>query len=381
MFGRTWRIFKVSGIPVQVDTSWIVMAALFVMGFYQTATMRWPDLGLAGAICFALVETAAFFGSVLFHEGAHALVCRVNDIEVRSITLFALGGFTSAHIEEKGPREEFLVAVVGPLSSLLLAAGFAIVAEIGTFGPMVTGSLRNLAFVNLLLGAFNLLPGFPLDGGRVLRSAVWGATKNRRTAARVARYSGQTAGVLMIGFGGWQFARGGFGAIFTIFIGFFLFQAARQAEDAERLRAALEGSRVEDAMAPPPISIPADITLTEALDRFLRGNETRVFPVCEGTRLTGTLTFEAASRVGQHDPLRPVSDAMLPLSQTRVVASNLSLHRALADMEGGALVVDHGGNLVGVIGPNEVQAWAGRSQPLVPPPAPQEPPTPPRPDA
>lgn len=372
MFGRTWKVFSVHGIPIQVDTSWIVMAVIFVMGFYQTASIERPSLG-GGAVVFAVLETAAFFGSVLFHEAAHAIVCRINDIDVRSITLFALGGFTSAHIEEKGPREEFLVAIVGPLSSLLLAVLLRVAADTGAFGPLVTDSMRNLAFVNLLLGVFNLLPGFPLDGGRVLRSAVWGFTKNRATAAKVARYSGQAAGIALIGYGAYQFSRGGFGAFITMFIGFFLFQAARQAEDAERLRSVLAGARVADAMGPPPTSIPPDITLTEALDGYLRGSEDRRFPVCEGPRLLGVLSFDAASRVGQHDPLRPVRDAMLPVSAVRTVAPDISLQRAIHEVSGGsALVVDTAGNLVGVLGSQELQAWAARGSPgeVQPPPRP-----------
>ena len=382
MFGRTWKIFSVRGIPVQVDTSLLVMATLLGLGFYQQVTFEQPGLAPAGAIAFAAAETFAFFGSILFHEGAHAVVCRITDIQVRSITLFALGGFTSAHIEEKGPREEFLVAVVGPLSSLFLAVALRAVALTGAFGTAITDSLNNLAYLNLILGLFNLLPGFPLDGGRVLRSIVWGVSKNRATAAKVARYSGQIAGGGLIAWGGYQLSRGGFGAIFTLFIGFFLFQAARQAEDAEKLRSALEGAVVADAMGPPPVAVPPDITLTEALDRYLRGNEDRVFPVCEGTRLVGLLSFESASKVGQHDPLRPVREAMLPLSSTRVVTPETSLQRALHDLSGGgALVVDAAGNLAGVLGAAELESWAARGGDPQPPSQPQLPSEPPpRPD-
>lgn len=381
MFGRTWKVFTVRGIPVQVDTSWIVMAAFFVYAFYNAAMVEQPQLGEAGALAFAVIEAAAFFGSILFHEGAHALVCRVNRIQVRSITLFALGGFTSAHIEEKGPKQEFLVAIVGPLSSLLLAVVFRLAAETGAFGPAVTDSLRTLAFVNMLLGLFNLLPGFPLDGGRVLRSAVWGATRNRAKAARVARWSGQIAGAGLMGFGAWQFFQGGFG-LFSIFIGFFLFQAAGQSEDAERVRRLLEGATVADAMGPPPASIPADLSLADALDDYLRGNEHQAFPVVDGGRLAGVLTFAGAARVGQHDPLRPVRDAMTPLDAAKVVEGSVPLGRAIHEIQGGgaALVVDAFGALRGSLSPADVEAWARRRTDPGPPQAPQ-PPVPPRPDA
>src|ERR671919_426275 len=169
MFGNSWRVGRIAGIELRIDTSWVLIALLITYSLYLQLVDRFEQLAPGAAIGLAVVFALLFFGSVLAHEFAHALVARSRGIPVRGITLFLFGGATHAKVESKGPRDEFLISVVGPLSSLALGVVFYGLGLLG-LPAAVAGGLRYLGFVNGLLAVFNLLPGFPLDGGRVLRS-------------------------------------------------------------------------------------------------------------------------------------------------------------------------------------------------------------------
>ena len=360
MFGKAWKIFSVGGVPVQVDASWVLIAALITYSFWWQTTTRHPTTSDTTTLAISLAAAALFFGSILLHEGAHAGMSRLQGIKVRSITLFLFGGVTSANVEEKGPGTEFLVAVVGPATSLALSGLFWVLGTAFAATPLVGDPLKYLAFVNLILAVFNIIPGYPLDGGRLLRSAVWGLTGKRGLAAKVAAWSGQLVGIALIAWGVLQFSRSGnfLGGIWSAYIGLFLIQAARQAEGQEKLRSMLEGALVRDAMSLPPAPVPASITLQQALDGYLRGHEDRIFPVVEGSRLVGLLTFPAAAAVGQHDPLRAVRDAMLPLDDVRTVQADEPLERAIPELQRGAALVLRGEELVGSISANDISRWA-----------------------
>ena len=178
MFGTAWRVGRIAGIEVRVDSSWVVIALLITYSLYLRFSLVYPSLSTGGAVGIAILAAVLFFGSVLTHELAHALVSQARRIPVQDITLFLFGGATRARVESRGPNDEFLIAVVGPLTSGLLAVLFWVVdvAGRGALSRPLTGMFGYLAWVNLLLAGFNLVPGFPLDGGRLLRSAIWKAT-------------------------------------------------------------------------------------------------------------------------------------------------------------------------------------------------------------
>src|SRR6266498_2360676 len=193
MFGTSWRVGRIAGIEIRIDSSWAVIALLVTYSMYLRLSLVYPDTPTGEAVGVAVLGAVLFFGSVLVHELAHALVSQARGIRVQDITLFLFGGATRARVESRGPGDEFIIAVVGPLTSALLAVLFGIIDVFGrdALGRPLAGAFGYLAWVNLLLAGFNLVPGFTLDGGRLLRSAIWKATGSIKLATRIAFLAGQ----------------------------------------------------------------------------------------------------------------------------------------------------------------------------------------------
>jgi Zn-dependent protease len=246
MFGTSWRVARIAGIEVRIDSSWVVIALLITYSMYLRLSIVYPELSGGGAVGLAVVSAVLFFGSVLVHELAHALVAQARGIRVQDITLFLFGGATRAKVDTRGPADEFLIALVGPLTSGLLAGLFGIAA--GLDGDLLStplaGTLGYLAWTNLLLAAFNLVPGFPLDGGRLLRAAIWKATGSLARATQIASGAGQAVGWLLVAAGvAWLLAGDLAGGIWFAFIGWFLVQAARSSYQERSSSSCWAGSR------------------------------------------------------------------------------------------------------------------------------------------
>jgi Zn-dependent protease len=229
-------IFRVGGVDIRLDNSWLVIAALVTFLFWDTFNQR---RGAAAAVVMAVAATLLFFGSVLGHEVAHALEARHRGIEVRSITLYLFGGATETASEARRPGDEFAVTAVGPWTSLVLGCGFGLIAfGAGRANLAAVGQVAALlAWSNLLLGFFNLLPGAPLDGGRILDSIVWRVTGDHDRARRVATSAGRLLGyaLVLLGFLEALVVSGGFiSGLWLAFIGWFLAQAAAAEARAPR---------------------------------------------------------------------------------------------------------------------------------------------------
>ena len=359
MFGRSWRIASIGGVDIRVDSSWVVVAALFTYGFWLEFTDPIYALSDSVALVTAVLVSVLFFGSVLVHELAHAGMAKARRIPVSGITLFFFGGATSARLEDRGPIDEFLVTVVGPASSFGLAGVFWVLSH-AAHGPLSFGFER-LAWINAVLAAFNLVPGFPLDGGRILRAIIWRVSGNLERATWIAAGAGQMVGAALIGIGIVRtLLDEDPGALWFAFIGWMVFRSARGSVQHQQLRKALAGGVVGEAMRPPPAAIPAAMSLSEALDRHLRGHETEAFPVVEAERIIGLLTFDAAARIGRDDPLRPVRDAMLPLGTAVTVGVGDRLDQAMDRLDGGEGMVLADGRLVGTISAFDVERWLNR---------------------
>ena len=365
MFGRSWKIATIRGVPVNVDPSWIWIAVLVVGTLYAQFDRVHPDLGAAAAFGFAIAGAVLFFGAVFLHEGAHAVAARVNGIEVHGITLVLFGGFTSARSDSKGPGPAFVIAAVGPATSLALGAMFwALSRIIGETNAPLSGMLGYVGWVNLFMAVFNVLPGLPLDGGRMLQSAVWRLTGKRERGTRIAAWTGMGLGALLLGSAALQLLGNDRGdnvgtAIWFAIIGLFIFQGARTSSQQIDVTRRLAQATVADAMDPPPPAVPAEMTLSDALDRYLRGHEEEAFPVVEGGMVIGMLSFSSAREVGARDPLRPAREAVIPLANVLVTHPDERLDDVSARLgTGRAALVLRDGELVGAITGNGVYRWA-----------------------
>lgn len=355
--GNRWKIATVRGIPLYVSTSWFVIAALYIWLRYEDLTRLFVEPAEAATI--AVLAAVLFFGSVLLHEAAHAIMARSLDLPVSGITLVFWGGATETKASGKGPLGEFLVAFVGPATTLVLAGVFWFGETVSN--GLVAATMGSLAWLSLIFAGFNALPGFPLDGGRMLLATVWGITGNRRTAMRAAGYGGIAVGAVIGGIAVWMVATGDIGmAVFLGYVAMILISAGRAMDQRIAIRDQLVQGTVADAMRPPPPTVPIDLSLVQALDEYLRGADGQAFPVVEAGKVVGTVSIESARKVGGRDPMRPVRDGVRPLAQTPVVAPGETLDDAVEWLGGREGLVLRDGVLVGALGPADVERWYRR---------------------
>jgi Zn-dependent protease/CBS domain-containing protein len=369
MFGTSWRVARIAGIEVRIDRSWTVIALLVTYSLYLRFSFLYGSLSTVGAVGVAILGSVLFFASVLVHELAHALVSQARGIPVQDITLFLFGGATRANVESRGPGDEFLIAVVGPLTSAVLGGVFAVADALarGPLGRPIGGLFGYLAWVNLVLAVFNLVPGFPLDGGRLLRSAIWKATGNFNRATRFASVTGQGIGWLLVA-GGVAFLLTGnlAGGIWFAFIGWFLVQAARSSYQELQLRHLLHDVAARQVMAGNLLRVAPDLSIQDAVDGWFLRYDHSAFPVEEGGRTIGLLTMRAVRRVpSDRWPSTRVREVMVPLGEQVVVSPDERMDRVMGKLEdGGAgrvLVVDDG-EVVGIITSSDLARWLQRSR-------------------
>jgi Zn-dependent protease/CBS domain-containing protein len=364
MFGASWRVGRIAGIEIRVDSSWVVIALLITYSMYLRTSVLYPELSGGGAVGLGIGATVLFFGSVLVHELAHALVSQARGIRVQDITLFLFGGATRARVESRGPGDEFLIALVGPLTSGLLAGLFGTIAGLGLSRPLA-GTFGYLAWTNLLLAAFNLVPGFPLDGGRLLRAALWKATGSLPRATRIASVAGQGVGWLLVAAGVASLLAGDLaGGIWFAFIGWFLVQAARSSYQELQLQQLLRRVEAEEVMAGDLRRIPPELSLQDAVDDYFMRYDHGAFPVEEGGRTIGLLTLRGVRRVPREQwPTRRVREAMVPLGDQVVVAPEARMDGVLAKLQDGQanrVLVVSDGEVVGIITPSDLTRWLRR---------------------
>lgn len=311
MFGRTWQVGRIAGVAIRIDVSWTIIFALVTWSLLVQLRAIYEGLAVAPAIGLAAAASLLFFASVLTHEMAHAVVARRRGITVHGITLFLFGGATHAAVEARGPGAEFMVAAVGPLTSLALAGAFGLGGMFGdSFLPTeIAGTLGYLGWVNLVLAIFNLLPGFPLDGGRVLRSIVWRATGSLDRATRVAAIAGQTVGYLLVAAGLLSITTGDLrGGIWFAAIGWFLAQAARSSYAQQQLQSRLSSAEAADVMSPAEGLVPGETDIVVTPDEgmasvltMLQSGKPRRVLVVDGDEVVGTITpGDVARWLGRH---------------------------------------------------------------------------------
>jgi Zn-dependent protease/CBS domain-containing protein len=382
----SFSIGKIAGIRVDINASWVIIFALLTVSLaVSILPTTAPGYSAAAYWAVGILGSLLFFASVLVHELGHSVVARSRGLDVSSITLFIFGGVSNLQQEPHSPGEEFAVAVVGPALSLVIGVVCLVLGQaLGPAHSIVAAMLVYLGSTNLLLGIFNLIPGFPLDGGRVLRSIIWRVTGNLRTATRWASRIGQVIAYLFILFGVMEFFAGNLlGGIWFGFIGWFLLSAAQTANQQVMLESMLRGVTVRDVMAPPPYLIGADSTVQQLVDGYIFPYGLRSVPVTEGDRFAGLVTLQEIRSVPQEQwPTTRVGQVMVPVAKLLTVEPGRALSDALHDMAAhdvGQVPVVADGQLVGMLSRDRVLnalavrrslARRGSAQPYPQPPAP-----------
>jgi Zn-dependent protease/CBS domain-containing protein len=294
-FGKRYELFKLFGFQVYVDPSWFVVFALLTWSMaVQYFPSVHPDLPRPTAWAMGVAGALLLFASLLLHEVSHALMARRFGLSIKGITLFIFGGVAELRDEPPTPQAEFLVAVAGPVASLVIAAaafGFWGVARAAGWPVAVVGVAQVVATLNAFLVVFNAIPAFPLDGGRMLRSLLWRWKGDLRWATRVTSGIGSFFGAALIVLGGVRLFTGDVvGGIWMALIGLFVRSAARMSYQQLLLRRAFEGEPVRRFMLADPVVVPRQISVAELVEEYVYRHHHKMFPVVDGDRLVGCVT-------------------------------------------------------------------------------------------
>lgn len=358
MLGQRIRLFSLFGFDVRVDASWLLLAALVAWslaeGVFPELT---PGLGAATYWWMATAVTIGLLISIVLHETAHSLVARRFGIAIRGITLFVFGGVAELEGELKRARSELLMAIAGPIASLCIAFALFLILEVGkrfAIPDAVAGALWYLSYINLVLALFNLVPAFPLDGGRILRAALWAWRGDILWGTQIAATAGELFGLLLMALGIVEFLRGDFvGGLWQFLIGAFLRGAASIEYQQTVAQQVFAHVQVAQLMNEQPISVSPNMTVAECVEGFIYRYHHDEFPVVRNGRLIGTIgTQQAAKLARSRWRTTSVDDAMVPCGDAATIDAGSLVLEALAKLSGSGkkhLYVSRNGQLAGVI--------------------------------
>ena len=307
------KIGRILGIPIYLHASWVIIFFLITLSLAMQFTQEHPRWSATQHWTIGIVTSLLFFASVLFHELAHSVVAQHYKIQVVSITLFIFGGVARIGREPSKAIQEFNIAVAGPLASFFLYGVFYGLTRIFPYSEMLGALAAWLAFINVRLASFNLIPGFPLDGGRIFRAIVWGSTKNYVRATRIAGTSGKLVAYGIILYGAWHAMRGEWSAgLWLVFIGWFLLNAAQESVAQVAIRETLAGLSAADVMSHEVPAVEGHITLEEYGAEVLRTGR-RCHLVLHDGRLVGMMNVHTLNAVPRNEwAHNSVQSAMIP---------------------------------------------------------------------
>jgi Zn-dependent protease/predicted transcriptional regulator len=354
------RLGKLFGIEIGLHYSWFLIALLITMSLGSQFQQSHAEWGSTTIWALSALTAILFFVTLLAHEMSHAMVARARGLTTRAITLFALGGVAQIEKEPEDAKTEFLVGIVGPLSSAVIGlASLAIAWALGwRIGATPATPLRAmlvwLGYINLSLAAFNMIPGYPLDGGRILRSILWLTSRDALRATERAAAVGKGIALLFIAFGIFRFFGGaGFGGLWTAFIGWFLLQAATASASSVALTAGLKGVRVSDVMTADCVMLDGNMNVEQFVENHLLRSGKRCFVVQQNGEVAGLVTpHEVKELERPRWPYTTLSDIMRPLDQLHTVAPTTTVMEALETMgrdDVNQLPVVSGNHLDGII--------------------------------
>ena len=360
-----FRIARIAGVDVRADASVLILVVLIT--YYRWSDFsergRFPDLEGGAALALSVLTSVLFVLSILAHELAHAVTFRLRGIPVLGVTLHMFGGVTQGGMEARRPGDEFIVAIAGPVTTGLVGALFLLAYSSlpsADSSPWAEFFLY-LGGFNIIIAVINLLPGFPLDGGRVLLAGLWKLTGDRGRATMMAARGGQAVAALIGGYGVYRLlASEDLGGIWALIVGLMLFQSSSAALVQSRRRAALEGAIAGQVMSPPPPTVPADLPISVAMERHLEGHDGEAFPVMDGGRVVGFISPRMARSVPLDGTVR---DAMVG-TEAAVVASPEEPMGSLIQRIGGGpvqtILVVQDGRLVGIIESEDLDRFLRR---------------------
>lgn len=358
MFKNAVQLFEIFGFKLKVDPSWLLIAALIV---WSLSTSYFPDVlpGRTSTLytTLGIVAMLGMFASLILHELAHSLVARSYGLKVGGITLFIFGGVAELEEEPRDPNSEFQIAIAGPLMSLFLAGLFYFASnllaggsEIGLAGAL----LGYLALINLVLAVFNLIPAFPLDGGRMLRAAIWRVTQDLLRATRISSRIGSAFGLFLMLTGALAvFSGAGIGGFWQILIGFFILNASNGSYQNLLVKTALRGKTAGRLMSDVVYTIDAGASIADLVDDVMLRHGVSFVPVLSGEKLLGYVDTAGARSFDRQDwAERGVSEIMVETGPDNTVTPDTPLNQVFKLMASSArrkLLVAEGGRLVGVI--------------------------------
>jgi Zn-dependent protease/predicted transcriptional regulator len=352
-----FRIGKVIGIPIYIDFSWIIIFGLITYMLSQQFNQQHPQWTTTEHWAVGILTSLLFFGSVLFHELSHSVVAQHYKLKVISITLFIFGGLARIGREPSSAMQEFNIAIAGPIASGFLAVCFYLLTLVFPYNQMIGALATYLWQTNLALAIFNMLPGFPLDGGRIFRAMVWGATKDFSKATRVAGASGKLIAYGLIAIGLWSAFNGRWGGIWTGLVGWFLLNAAHASVQQVTIRETLTGLTAADVMSNEVPTIPGNMSLEEYSGEVLRTGR-RVHIVTSDDRLVGLMNVAALNTVPRDEwNMNSVQATMVPRDKILWASPEEPLQRLLERLMSADVnqmpVVKHGedgaANIVGMV--------------------------------
>ena len=358
MFGKSIRIFSLFGFDVKIDISWLVLAFLITWSLAQGLfPYYFKDLSPGTYWWMGIFGALGLFFSIIFHELSHSLIARNFGLPIKGITLFIFGGVAHMEEEPSSAKAEFMMAIAGPVSSIIL--GIALYAlrtagRIGNWPVPVTGVIGYLAIINWILAGFNLLPAFPLDGGRVLRSILWKWKQNIGWATRISSRIGTLFGFLLIAMGVIQFFSGNLiGGIWWFMIGLFLQNAARMSYQQLITRRALEGESVKSLMITDPVTVPPTITIKELVEDYIYKHHYKMFPVVDADKLIGCITTRQIRQVPKEEwQSKRISEIANTCSAENTIHPDTDVVKVLSLMNrtrNSRLMVIEGDRLLGII--------------------------------
>jgi Zn-dependent protease/predicted transcriptional regulator len=353
------KLGRIAGISIGLHYSWFIIALLIALSLaqhFRSATPRWSSTVVWTA---AVITSVLFFAALLLHELAHSLVAKARGLRVRAITLFALGGVSQIESEASDAKSEFWIAIAGPITSVVIGLVVLGTARLAGWLPgtepttPVVAVLVWLGYINIMLAAFNMIPGYPLDGGRVLRAVIWWVTRNADRSTRLASHVGQAVAFLFIFLGLFRFFVGAnFGGLWLAFMGWFLLDASRASYAQVELVAGLRGRRVADIMDRDCPTVEGHLSLQDFVEEYLLRSGRRCFVVVQNDQVAGLITPHEVKSVDRARwSQTSVQSVMRPLGQLRTVAPDTPALQALELMSRediNQIPVISGGRLEGV---------------------------------